>query len=200
MLMQEKSDNELIALATKGDKDAFGLLAQRYQAMAQRFAMRITSDKDWARELTQEAMLQAYLSLDHLRDSAKFKGWLFGIILNIKKSHLRDRKIVLFFTESMNGGQQFEESIPDTADTPSKAIEGSELHTSVMDAINGLTSVYREVTLLFYFDQLKITEIAELLDISTSTVKVRLHRARQQLKTELASINGDIVPIIGGRT
>ena len=53
--MQERPDTELIELAAGGDKGAFGLLAERYQVAAQRFALRLTSDKDWARELTQEA-------------------------------------------------------------------------------------------------------------------------------------------------
>ena len=68
----------------------------------------------------------------------------------------------------------------------------------VLDAVNSLLPGYREVTLLFYFDQLRIPEIADLLGLSTGTVKVRLHRARQQLKNELKSLHTDNLPIKGG--
>lgn len=88
--MEDKTDNELVALARKGDKDAFGLLAQRYQVIARRFALRFIRNEDGAQDLAQEAILQAYLSLDNLHDPARFKRWLCGIVLNVCRSHLRE--------------------------------------------------------------------------------------------------------------
>lgn len=193
--MEERTDHELVALARNGDKDAFGVLAQRYQMTARRFAMRLVEKEDSAQELAQEAMLQAYLSLDRLRDPARFKSWLCGIVLNVCRSHLRDREITFFSLEAMLGGLQFY-AVPffSVPVTPEKIAEERELHRIVLDAINALAPRDRDATLLFYYAQLSLQEIAALLDISVGAVKVRLHRARQRLKEKLLSQHPEIVP------
>ncbi len=193
--MEERTDIELVELARKGDKDAFGVLAQRYQVIARRFAMRLVGKEDSAQELAQEAMLQAYLSLDRLRDPARFKSWLCGIVLNICRSHLRDREIAFFSLEAIMGGLQFY-AVPlfNVPVTPEKIAEERELHRIVLDAINALTSKDRDATLLFYYAQLSLQEIATLLDISVGAVKVRLHRARQRLKANLLAQHPEIIP------
>ena len=71
--MEDTSDSALIALARSGDKRAFGQLVERYQWLVKRIAMGMVSNAEIARELAQEAILQAYLSLDQLRDNARFK-------------------------------------------------------------------------------------------------------------------------------
>ena len=101
--MEKRTDAELVALARSGDRDAFGHLVERHQQMAKRIAMGMVPNEDIARELVQEAMLQAYLSLDHLRDDGRFKSWLYGITLNVCRSHIRDQKTVLFSLEALAG-------------------------------------------------------------------------------------------------
>ena len=75
-----------------GDKEAFGLLVERYQQMVGHIANKMIADEWVARELAQEAILQAYLSLNHLKDASRFKSWLYGITLNICRSYLRIRR------------------------------------------------------------------------------------------------------------
>ena len=193
--MVEKTDIELVALARKGDKEAFGLLSQRYQKIAQRFAMRLVGQQDSAQELAQDAMVQAYLSLDHLRDPERFNGWLCGIVLNVYKSHIRDRKTPLLSLESIAGGLQFNGiSFSGMTATPQEIAEIRELHQIVLKAVNMLTPKDRDTALLFYYAQLSLREIASLLGISVGAVKVRLHRARQRLKARLLSENPEVIP------
>jgi RNA polymerase sigma factor (sigma-70 family) len=193
--VEDRADIELVVLARSGDKDAFGLLAERYQMLAHRFATRLITDADLAQELAQEAMLQAYLSLDHLRDPARFRAWLCGIVANVCRSHLRDRRVAFFSLEAMAGGLQFD-AVPLSGmdPTPQETTEQRELHQTMLDAINSLASKDRETTLLFYYDQLSLQEIAALLGTSLGAVKVRLHRARQRLRTRLLSEHPEIVP------
>mgnify|MGYP001571652107 CR=1 FL=1 len=193
--MEEKTDIELVALARNGDKDAFGLLVQRYQAPIRRFGMRLVADQAIAEELAQEAILQAYLSLDHLRDSAKFKGWLYGILLNVCRSYIRDQKAIFFSSEEMVGGLQFD-SILFSAETgnPERVTEELELHNTVLDAVNSLAAKDRDVTLWFYYEQLSTQEIAEIQNTSVGAVKVRLHRARKKLKSKLLAQNVGLMP------
>jgi RNA polymerase sigma factor (sigma-70 family) len=193
--LAEKTDSELVALSRNGDKDAFGLLAQRYQVIARRFAMRLVADDDAAQELAQEAMLQAYLSLDHLRDPARFKSWLYGIMLNVYRSRLRDRKIAFFSLEAiMHGLQFFPAPFSTPVLTPEKLAEEREQYQTVLNAVNTLSPGDRDILLLFYYAQLSLPEIVAMMNIPAGTVKVRLHRARQRLKTVLEDRYPDIIP------
>jgi RNA polymerase sigma factor (sigma-70 family) len=193
--MEEKTDIELVALARQGDKDAFGLLTQRYDVIARRFAMRLIGEGEGAQDLAQEAMLQAYLSLNKLRDPARFKSWLCGIVLNVCRSHLRDRKVAFFSLEAIIGGLQFYPApFSSPVVTPEKIAEERELYQIVLEAVNTLSAGDRDIILLFYYAQLSIQEIVSLMNIPLGTVKVRLHRARQRLKTLLQERHPDMVP------
>lgn len=193
--MEEKTDIELVALARKGDKDAFGLLAQRYELIAQRFAARLVGEGEGVQDLVQEAMLQAYLSLEHLRDPARFKSWLYGIVLNVCRSHFRDRKVAFFSLEAiMEGLHFFPAPFSAPVSTPEKLAEEQEQYQTVLKAVNTLSSRDRDIILLFYYAQLSLQEIVTLMNISVSTVKVRLHRARQTLKEMLLEQHPEIIP------
>jgi RNA polymerase sigma factor (sigma-70 family) len=193
--MTEKTDIELVALARTGDKDAFGLLAQRYQVIARRFATRLLGESESAPDLVQEAMLQAYLSLARLRDPARFKSWLCGIVLNVCRSHLRDRKVAFFSLEAIIGGLQFYPAPFSAAvATPEKIAEERELYRIVLDAVNTLSPGDRDIILLFYYAQLSLQEMVTAMNVSAGSVKVRLHRARRRLKTLLQERHPDMVP------
>ncbi len=79
--MRENSDAELLAATRNGNKVAFGYLVERYQHMTERVAQRMVGNEYIAQELAQEAFLQAYLSLDRLRNDGSFASWLYGITL-----------------------------------------------------------------------------------------------------------------------
>ncbi len=181
--MEERADTELVALARAGDKGAFGHLIERYQPMARYIALGMVANEDIAQELAQEAMLQAYLSLDHLRDDRRFKSWLYGIVLNVCRSYVRDQKVDFFSWEAIAGGLQFG-AIPFSGlhPDPQEMAEEQELHRLVLAAIATLSPKNRAATLLFYYEQLSLQEIAAILGVSVVAVKGRLHKARNQLK------------------
>jgi RNA polymerase sigma factor (sigma-70 family) len=184
--VEERTDAELVVLARAGDKNAFGQLIERYQQMAKRIALEMVADEHPAKELAQEAMLQAYLSLDHLRDEERFKSWLYGIVLNVCRSYIRDQKIDNFSWEAMMGGVRSESiHFSSLAPDPQKAVEERELHRLILKAVNTLSLKNRAATLLFYYEQLSLQEIAALLDVSVTAVKGRLHKSRKQLRQRL---------------
>jgi RNA polymerase sigma factor (sigma-70 family) len=192
--MEEKTELELINLAQEGDKAAFGELVRRYQTWAHRIARRLISQDACAQELVQESMLQAYLSIQQLRDAAHFKGWICGIVLNVCRSYLRDQKTVFLSLESMAGGMQMDASALSAWEmTPEEMAEEQELHQVILDAVNALSIKDREITLSFYYQQLSAQEIAVLLKISVGAVRVRLHRARQHLKEKMLSHYAELI-------
>src|SRR6266487_1541890 len=142
--MRENSDAELLAAARDGNKDAFGYLVERYQHMTERIAQRMVGNAYIAQELAQEAVLQAYLSLDPLLRSE-------GVIdlLALAEEH--------------------------------------EVAQVILRSVYALSPAEREATLLFYYAQFRLSEIAVILGISVVAVKGRLHKARKQLKDDLSA-------------
>jgi RNA polymerase sigma factor (sigma-70 family) len=190
-----RSDTDLIALARAGDKVAFGLLVKRHQLMVRRIARKMVRNEHLAQEMMQETFLQAYLSLDQLRDDGRFQGWLYGITLNVCKSYLRLQKVNLLSLESLTGGMRVDPAVLSAvAPDPGMILEQRELRRLVLDAVTTLSPRNRVATLLFYYEQLTIGEIAALLGISTSAVKVRLYRSRQHLRLSLASLYPETSP------
>ena len=186
--MDHLTDAELVAKVREGDKEAFGYLVERYQQMVERIARKMIAD-DWiAHELAQESILQAYLSLHHLRDASRFKSWLYGITLNICRSHLHDQRRDVLSLETILGGlrNDIANSLDETVD-PQAIAEEHDLHSLVLQAIDDLSSKDKEATLLFYYEQLTLQEIAALLSVSAGTIKGRLHRARKQLQERLST-------------
>jgi len=195
MTLTEKTDIELIALARKGDKDAFGLLAQRYQIPMQSFALRLVAEEESVPDLVQETMLQAYVSLGGLRNPVRFKSWLYGIMLNVYRSRLRNRRIPFFSLEAIIEGLHFFPApFHSPVLTPEKIAEEKEQYQTVLKAVNSLSPADRDILLLFYYAQLSLQEIVTMMNITVGTVKVRLHRARQRLKTVLQEHYPEIIP------
>ena len=189
--MDSTPDAELVALARSGDKAAFGRLVERHQPVARRVAARVVADPELGRELAQEAVLQAYLSLDRLRDGHRFGSWLYGIVLNVCRSHLRDRKSDPFSLEAITGGMRFQ-ALPFVVEPdPQEIAEAQELHRTVLASVDALSPKNRAATLMFYYEQLSVREIAATLGVSVAAVKTRLHRSREQLRETLLPATHD---------
>ncbi|MCA1553543.1 MAG: sigma-70 family RNA polymerase sigma factor, partial [Chloroflexi bacterium] len=153
--MHDTSDAELVARARAGDKRAFGELVERHQPMVLHVALRMFAHEEVARELAQEALLEAYLSLKRLRDATRFPQWLYGITLNVCRSHRRSQHTSVFSLDAMLGGVRPDERmLVDPAPSPHAMLEARELHERVLRAIEALPPSEREATLLFYYDQL----------------------------------------------
>ena len=191
--MSEQSDPELVYLALQGDTTAFDRLVLRYQPMAQHIANRTIGNEDLAQELVQDAMLQAYLSLKNLRDPECFKSWLYGIVLNVCRSNLRRRKVILFSLETAiaDFGNELL-SMDRKSSDPQQVVEQQERYTVLLNAIDTLSDRNRSAIVLFYQEQLSLKEVAERLDISVSAVKGRLHKSRHQLKAKLQPLQDRI--------
>jgi RNA polymerase sigma factor (sigma-70 family) len=194
-LALDKTDTQLIEMACGGDKDAFGVLSERYRLPLQRFALRLSRDGESPPDLAQEALVQAYLNISKLHDPVRFKSWLYGIMLNVCRHTFRTRRVTNFSLEAIIEGLNFFPA-PFSAPvlTPQQAAEEKEQYEVILNAVNMLSNTDRNIILLFYYAQMSIPEIVMMMNIPAGTVKVRLHRARQRLKTLLQEEFPEIVP------
>jgi RNA polymerase sigma factor (sigma-70 family) len=164
-------DDELVAAACAGDPAAFATLVERNRSRVEAVAERLVGEE--AEDLVQEALLRAYLGLSQLRDPARFGAWLCGIAVNLAKMRLRRRAFEtrLLSEPPSDGG-----------------LEEREVLQLVRDAVDVLPPGQRDVVVMHYVDGLSCDEIAALLGSSPGAVRVRLHRARQQLRARLAAL------------
>ncbi len=188
--MQLQGDGDLVELTRSGNKEAFGELIERYEPMARRIAFGVVAQEDWVQEITQEAFLAAYLSLNQLREPERFKTWFYSIVLNGARTFLKERKLNPLSLESMIGGM-YCELLPfsDAVVDPQEVAEEQELHHLLLSAVHALSPKERAATLLFYYQQLSLQEIAAILGISVTAVKSRLFKARNHLREQLLPIS-----------
>lgn len=201
MLVEEKADAELVAEARGGDKRAFDQLVTRYQPLAQRAARRMIANEEIARDLAQEAMLQAYLSVAELREGDRFMSWLYGIVLNVCRSYLRSQKTEPLSLEALTGGLHLDALRHPEADaSPVVALADRERHGAVLRAISALSPRDRVVARMFYGEQRPLKEIAAMTGASVPAVKNRLYRARKELRERLSPLYPELAraPAAGG--
>ncbi|MEZ4656493.1 MAG: RNA polymerase sigma factor [Caldilineaceae bacterium] len=170
-----------------GNKKSFGILAEQHWASASHVARQLIGDADIAQELTQEALLQAYLSLRSLRADAHFQAWLHAIVRNVCRNYLRRQQLddlpLELDGEVAVTPLYFHETVE-----PLAALEQKELSNLVEAAVAALSAKNQAAVRLFYYEQLGVQEIAKLLSASVSAIKGRLFQARRQMQAQLATM------------
>lgn len=178
----QPSDEQLIDRTLAGQRDAFGLLVQRYQDRLYNNIAHVTATAEDGRDVVQEAFLQAYLKLDTFQRSSAFFTWLYRIAFNAAVSgRRRVRPSVSLDVFREEAGQQ----LSDPQAAPAAQVEQQERADGVHAALQTLSAEHRAILTLREMDGCSYEEIAELLELPVGTVRSRLHRARLQLKDQL---------------
>jgi uncharacterized protein len=167
------SDRVLVQATLVGDPSAFARLVVRHRSTVEAVLARMLPH-DEVEDILQETFLRGYLGVSRLRDPERFGAWLCGIGVNLAKMRLRQRAA--------------RPSIAVGASVATVEPEERELLNMVQDAVALLPPGQRDVVLMHYIDDLSCEEIARLLGTTSGTVRVRLHRARAQLRRELAPL------------
>lgn len=151
-------------------------------------ALSLMKNEADAEDVAQEAFLKAYRKLASFRAEAKFSTWLLSITLNEARSRLRQRGAVRIESLStpVDEGGVSPALLRDWREIPSEALERKEVRELLQRAVGKLPDIYRDVFLLRDVEGLDGVEAAQLLEITVSNVKVRLHRARTMLQKDLA--------------
>ena len=189
--MQTKNADEagLIARILAGEKELFHELIGPYERMVYLTLFSIVKNETEAEDGAQEAVISAYRHLGSFRGDAKFSTWLTMIAINEGRKRLRKAR----GRAEGSIDEQIEElegdytpaPLTDWREIPLEALERKELREALRVAVTELPDIYRQVFALRDLEEMNIEETAEALGITTSAVKVRLHRARIMLQKRL---------------
>lgn len=173
-----------------GDRHEFEKLVRRESPRLFRVILRIVKDEDEAESVMQEAYLQSYDRIEAFRGEAKFTTWLYAIAINLAKASLRVRKRYSNVEQSEIERMQMlsSDAAPlegyQRAD-PHREAELEQRKRIVHKAIDRLPAGHRTILILRDIEELTTAEAAAVLNIREGTARVRLHRARQALRTVL---------------
>ncbi|MBI3396594.1 MAG: RNA polymerase sigma factor [Spirochaetia bacterium] len=174
---QRKREALLIRRVKGGDSDAYIELVADYRIRLYRKATAMIGSPEDAEDVLQDALVTAYMALARFRGESGIYTWLFRIVVNKCRDHLRSRR--------SNREDPLEPSgavLSDDRISVEKNHELSDDSRYLMSKINSLDKKYRQILIYRYFDDLSYQEIAEMVHVNIGTVKSRLFKARELLK------------------
>jgi RNA polymerase sigma-70 factor (ECF subfamily) len=178
--MADLSDEELLDAFRAGDHRAFEALVRRYQRPVLGIARRFARDEDDSEDLAQRAFINAAARAGGWRGGS-FKSWLFRIVVNLAKNHVRD---IARFDRSEEAQEHEAESVQPSAE---ERLHAQQQQQALREAVARLPKRQREVLLLRIDGDLPFAEIAQTLGITEVNAKVNFHHAVQRLKGWLGS-------------
>ena len=188
--MSTQAEIALVAALQAGDADAFATLLRQYGPRLLRLARSLIGNEEDARDVLQDAMVAVHRSIDRFESSSALATWLHRIVVNAALMRLRTKRrhpeedLDALLPRFAEDGHQ---AVPTTpwSESAEARLEREETRAAVREAIAKLPETYRVVLLLRDIEELSPQEVAEMLGITTNAVKIRLHRARQALRTLL---------------
>lgn len=179
---ENKEEDWFLRKAIRGERAGLEYLVDKYKDMAFTIALKIVSIKEDAEEVVQDAFIKAFASLGKFRRTAKFSTWLYRIVYNTAISRVRAKTFELRDLRTSKESDESEER---------NSMKQAEQRFFLDKAFEKLSSKDRLVLILHYLGEKSIEEVCEILDMKRSAVKMRLLRARKELKTQLELLLGD---------
>ena len=183
------SDMGIVREVQAGDVAAFDKLILKYRERVFGIIYNMTSNREDASDLTQDAFIKAFQSINRFGGQSSFFTWLYRIAINSTLSHLRKYRLRSFFSlesidEDAPVSRELIAALTDKTGADRDAFV-HELKEKLNEAMQKLSIKHRTVVTLFEIDGLSHQEIAEVMDCSVGTVRSRLHYAKQLLQSEL---------------
>lgn len=188
------TDQEIVVFARQGREAAYRELIGRYERPVFSLIYRLVRDREKAEDLSQETFIKVLNALDRYDPSYKFSSWIFKIAHNTSLDHLRKKEPE---TLSLDGSPHAESqseieastiSAISTEETPEDYAASRELGATLEQAIGKLRPEYRTAIVMCHVEGRPYEEIAEVMGVPLGTIKTYIHRARNELKKELAHL------------
>jgi RNA polymerase sigma-70 factor (ECF subfamily) len=192
-MAMEENETNLIERVCSGDMYAFQEIVERYKKKVFYIAYDIVGDFHEAEDISQEVFIKMYRALDRFRKDAKMSSWLYQIAVNTSIDSLRRKKSKLRINvediEQVGVQEQTLESANPEADPERRAVTAL-MQEHIDLALDKVTPQERTVFVMRHYNEFKIREIADVLEVSSGTVKSLLFRALKKLRKELSSSQG----------
>jgi RNA polymerase sigma-70 factor (ECF subfamily) len=179
------SDADLVRQAQNGDAASYGELVRRWSARVVGFCHAKVGAAP-AEDLAQETLLRGFRALGTLSAPESFGPWLLGIARRVCLDWLKakSRREARIHAE----GDGRADGVPDGRLSPGDEVEHREELAQLMTEVQRLPEEYREVLIIYYYDEPTYVELAEMLEVSTATVNARLTKARKLLRRRLSGV------------
>ena len=175
------SDNHIIKQVRQGDVESYSELVQRYQRPIFNLMYRFSQSRDDAAELTQDVFCKAFEKLSSFKNGQTFFPWLYTLATNHGKDWIRKQG------RNREGLRLYAENIErENSSLPSATIEKRQEVTKMLMALSRLPHEKQEILLLRYKQEISIREIGEIFNLSSSAVKMRIHRSLALLQKQLS--------------
>lgn len=182
-------DSRLIEGLQQNDKEAFRWLVKNYQKMVVKTCLGITHNMTDAEDIAQDVFLEVYRSAKDFRGEAKISTWLYRIAVNRSLNWMRAAKRRRFFDSidaAFTGGKNQNSEISDhSSDQPDIKMGEQQRAELLHQAIDRLPEKQRVAFTLNKYDDLSYAEIAEVMELSLSSVESLIHRAKKNLQQQL---------------
>lgn len=188
--MELDSDADLVRRARDGNFEAFETLFERHRTLVYRFAYQMTSRRDDAEDLVQEAFVRAYQNLHRYRDEAKFTTWLLRIVTNLCTDQVRmtQRRTAL---EQQEAAGALDWMTQGEIEDPVSNLEEDRRKVALRRALAALPIHHRTMIVLRDIEEREYPEIAEVLGCTIGGAKLRVLRARRALRDRIAPLLGE---------
>ena len=179
--MTRDEETEIIRAVLSGETDEFEKLVTAYEKPVYHIALKMTGNEEDAFDLSQDAFLKAYRSLDTFRGESSFGTWICRMTANLCIDFLRKQKRrgKIVSLDDADDGRSVE--LPDLRFEPQSAMERQELSTQIREGLEKLPQEQRIVLILRDMEGFSYQEIADTLKMELGTVKSRIYRARAHL-------------------
>ncbi|MDB5035394.1 MAG: polymerase, sigma-24 subunit, subfamily [Chlorobi bacterium] len=187
-LRSRQEDYDLVARALQGDQSAYARLRNKYWRSIEAMLSRMIRDKNDAEDLTQEAFIKAFNSLQSFNTEYAFSTWLYKIASNNCIDYLRKRRLKTVSIDApvqTHDGEVHMEIADPSAVRPDVPLTSAERTAVLQDAIRNLPEKYRIVIELRHTQEMEYADIARKLELPLGTVKAHLFRARALLLKRL---------------
>lgn len=183
------SDTDIIAQLKKGSETAFRKMVETHQKLVVNTCYGFVQNREDAEDIAQDVFIEVYRNIQKFRESSKLSTWLYRIAVNRSLNHIRDNKKRKWY-------QSFEENVAEKSrqllqvesaksDHPEYELENQQRAIIIKEAINSLPQNQKVAFTLSKYEELTYQEIAEVMDLSVSSVESLLFRAKKSLQKKL---------------
>ncbi|HMK20468.1 MAG TPA: RNA polymerase sigma factor [Chitinophagaceae bacterium] len=180
------NETELIEQLKQGDETAFKTIVEQWKDMVYNTILGIVQNETEAEDLTQDVFIKVFEKISTFKGDSKFSTWLYRIATTTALDHLRSkkRKKRFGFLQSLGGGNDEKESIPDFHH-PGVSLDNKERAAVLFKAIESLPENQKTAYTLHKLEGLSYRDVSEVLNTTVSAVESLMSRANQNLRKEL---------------